>query len=166
MAKSKLSKIFNDVSRLPAVRFERAAKMRGISQFYKLPDGVKAADLEDVVILLRPGALVSAVARLLEELNPQLKKIPYNRQDDVANFRFVMGVVSALNIDDISYFMRSISRGGKPAQNSCTKNPTKQMIAFIQAAGCPHMEWAPSRKTLQKICQRIKRQESQSKRVA
>lgn len=165
MEKRQLRKAFNNVSRLPAVQYERQAKMRGLSQFYVLPDNIRAADLEDLIVTARPGPFVTALSRRVEKLNPILKKIPYNRDSHVAHFRVIMGVVSGFNVDDISYFMRSISRNGSPALNSRKKSPTKQMIAFIEAAGRPPMQWAPSRKTLEKICQRIKRKEYESKRV-
>jgi hypothetical protein len=166
MPKSKLSKIFNDVSRLPAVQYERAMHMRGIARFYELPQSVTAAELEDFIRAFGPGETVSSLARELEMLNPELRKVPLNRADHVANFRFAMGVVSAFNVDDISYFMRSVSHNGRPALNSRKKGPTKEMIAFIEAAGRPDMEWAASRKTLEKICQRIKRKEAKIRRAA
>lgn len=141
----------------PARRFATRHGFKDIAGDWRLPQGLRAQDVEAYILCLRwalrfaqlpPADYIARQERLLDRLftlNPQLRRLRFDRKDTRKGFDLVMGVTSGFNTDDIQHFI-----DGKVGYIS-RQDPAyaRQSDRIERIFG--HMEWVPAPVTMAKI---------------
>lgn len=79
----------------------------------------------------------------LTVLNPDLKRLNYDRRDFIESYRALIGVTSQYNVDDINAYLHSIRTGQKDEEANARMERLKDR-------GC-RFGWVPAVKTLDRI---------------
>ncbi|MGN0904260.1 MAG: hypothetical protein ACI4PW_03790 [Alphaproteobacteria bacterium] len=79
----------------------------------------------------------------LTVLNPDLKRLNYDRRDFIESYRALIGVTSQYNVDDINAYLHSIRTGQKDEEANAR-------IERLKDRGC-RFGWVPAVKTLDRI---------------
>lgn len=161
-----LQKAFNRVARKSSDRHQRPALLLqaefGLTDIgcdYKMPEGIAHKKIEAYVLCLMwayrqeqlPAAVFGpAMHELLdrmEDLNPELKRLRYDRTDARRLFDAAMGVTSGFNIDDMQFFLDG-NYGYIAEKNPqwVAKHETVKRLLGIMGPG-----WVASEPTLDKI---------------
>lgn len=144
---------------MPALTLAARCALRDIGAEYTLPRGLSPAVLEAYALTvhwsLRQGYiattnardhLLSAIQRL-EDLNPQLRHLTYDRMDIRRCYDLVMGVSSGFHPDDIQFFLDG------NYYNKAMGDPAyaRTFAAASRALGDHDIFWVPSPATLERI---------------
>jgi hypothetical protein len=148
---SKLRKSFNKAAQRrwkmehqPPFKFQTAARIRGVVEDYGFPEGVVPDDLENI--------------------NPRLENVIFNRGDIEEIYHALYGVASGFNVEDINYFLELCRKGVYPAVWSRSQPDIKPVAEHIEGRVRQHMEWVVSPPTLKKIKSKLDRKDARSKR--
>ena len=157
-----------------AVRLEEMTGLTGIAGRYKFLDGKTPAEAEydyrkaflkysiassylqsDDPVKARsaqkfeaeiPSALVAVNKEIdkLSKLNPELKKLDYDRKDFIESYRALIGVTSQYNVDDINDYLRVLRTGVKNTQAQQSMESLKKRYGL-------RFGWQPAVSTLKRI---------------
>lgn len=120
------------------------------SEFLKSPEAMKvnAAKKFEAEI---PKALkdVNNEIALLAEMNPDLKRLNYNKNNFVETYRALIGITSQYNADDINAYLHNYRTGAKntEVQNEMERLKKNSGIRF---------GWQPAMKTIELIDQQLR----------
>jgi hypothetical protein len=145
----------------PAIAFEKATGLNGISQTYRLPGDVTIREIQGLADVLRVMAKrgempqetatdhLRRVAAAIEALNPDIVALRFDRDNPQKLFDVLLGVASAFNPQDIQYYL-----DGNTAFSSYSIPSYHEKILRIHGP----IDWAPCPETLDLILekQRIK----------
>ncbi|MCE9507290.1 MAG: hypothetical protein K8R48_03100 [Alphaproteobacteria bacterium] len=150
----------------PPVDFEKKYSLTGVSQRYRLPEGLSPRDLQNYALLSwRKESLTVAeqqerlagVWHLLTAYNPELNKVLHDPQDTDTLFHAIMGVASAFNIEDIQGFISSATQPHRAWEMEKTSEFIKLTEVFNHYA-IPdrlNLRWVASPVTLRSIRDKI-----------
>lgn len=159
-----LTKAFNKAAvplerhQRPALEFAEKAKLADIGQNWHLPAGLDAPTIEAYALVLRwatqQGRItadrynqrLSVLCQTLEDLNPVLATLTYDRRDCLRMFDVALGVTSGFNADDIQFFLD----GNYYSLAMQNRDYARQNNLAKQVTGVD-MFWVPSPKTLHRI---------------
>lgn len=157
-----------------AVRLEEMTGLTGIAGRYKFPDGKTPAETEYdyrksflkysiALSYLRsddpvkagaakkfeagiPSALTSVNGEIdkLSKLNPELKRLNYDRKDFIQSYRALIGITSQYNVDDINDYLRVVRTGVKNKEAQQKMDDLKKRFGL-------RFGWQPAVTTLKKI---------------
>lgn len=146
----------------PPIDTERKYNLTGISGHYTLPRGVDAEMLQDYVINIREDAFenrmtmderfqrMDDIVDALEQLNPTLKNLTYNRDSMRDIYSVVLGVASAFNTKDIQHFL-DMSLTGKPNFLASLEIPAWKELHDTLRRTDIEFYWVPASATMQDI---------------
>jgi hypothetical protein len=141
----------------PALVFAEENGLSGIGRTYALPPGLDAETIEAYVLALRwtaraglmtPQRYAERMQELgaaLEEINPALAALAYDRTEAPAVFDVVMGVTSGFNTDDIQFFIDGNYFARAIADRAYADKYRRA------EEGHSRIGWVPSPKTLDRI---------------
>lgn len=145
----------------PAIEAEEKFGLKGISQRYKMPDGLTEDDLEVYLCLLvhaqKRDALSCSVLHaalaetwnILLKKNPELEQLGVDKNDAATVSEAVFGVTSAFRIDDISFYL-SLKGQWMAKHNDNEYGPLYDRVNKHVELG-----WIPSPRTLDDIARQI-----------
>lgn len=149
------------VTSKPALEAEEKFGLKGISQRYKMPDGLTEDDLEIYLCLLvhaqkrnelSCSILHTALAEtwnILLKKNPELEQLEVNKNDVATVSEAVFGVTSAFSIDDISFYL-SLKGEWMAKHGESEYGPLYDRVIKHVELG-----WIPSPGTLDNIARQI-----------
>ena len=137
--------------RYPAQEFEKQLNIKNISRIYIMPDNktmlriAKETKFKEQNLEERNHTLSAII-----KLNPELKKINYDKTEELDVEDFLFGVTSGFNPDDINYYIQTNSK--KPG-TLLNKGQTEKLAMhyFAQEQMNIRHIWHASRPTLQSI---------------
>lgn len=130
--------------------------LSGLAGHYKMPEGLKAADLESYAQVMSHAQMRGDITNremqkklqdaidLLAAHNPELKNLKPGSHDFDARFDILMGVASDFNVKDIQFYLDGNS-GGVARQNPAWAALESKIQSRVP------MAWIPSMDTMQKI---------------
>jgi hypothetical protein len=149
----------------PALEFEKATGMRGIGHIYKMPGGItmreafvhlknilgnrdfyefiKAAFAKNALSAKNNEVMtkIGKFAREIIDLNPELKKVSFDKEDAIETEDFIAGVLSGYNPEDIDFFLSDYE----------WDHEREKRVWLLQVTIGRSIEWAASDLTLEKI---------------
>lgn len=146
----------------PAIDTEKQYNLTGIAGNYVLPRGVDAEMLQDYVINLREDNYTNRMTvderfqrmddliEALEQLNPALQGLTYNRDSMGDIYSVALGVASAFNLKDIQHFL-NMSQTGKPNYLASLDIPEWKSIHNILRQSDVEFYWVPAQETMHDI---------------
>lgn len=170
-----------------AVRMEEETGLSGIAGRYRFPDNKEPAFAEyeyrkrflkyslaesllttddplkrraaEKISRQTPQALqeVKQEIEKLTLLNPDLKRLNYDRRDFIESYRALIGVTSQYNVDDINAYLHGIRTGQKDAEAA-------EYLERLKDRGC-RFGWVPAVKTLERIERGLDEREKKSRPV-
>lgn len=146
----------------PPIDTEQKYNLTGISGSYTMPSGVDAETLQDYVINIREDAFenrmttderfkrMDDIVDALEQLNPALESLTYNRDSMRDIYSVVLGVASAFNTKDIQHFL-DMSLTGKPNFLASLETPAWKELHDTLRRTDIEFYWVPASETMQDI---------------
>lgn len=145
----------------PALEAEEKFGLKGVSQRYKMPDGLSEDDLEVYLCLLVHAQRRNEVSctilhkalaetwNILETKNPELRQLGIDKNDAVTVSEAVFGVTSAFKVDDIAFYLS--------LKGDWMSKHDEQDYGALYSRVCLHVElgWIPSAETLDSIARQI-----------
>jgi len=153
--------------RQPPVDFEKKYGLIGISQYYRLPEGLSSAALDSYSVLLHKNfpeeqglMKMNEAWDELKELNLILKKINYDAGNISMMYNLLMGVASAFNIRDIQHFISDPRAAGSKMRASAEFGSLVQIFNYASRPAEFGFGWVASPKTIAYI-----REQAESKKI-
>jgi hypothetical protein len=174
-------------SRHPALEFQTNNHLRGIAGRYQIPGNYTAPEYEDktsreirraakemnggveafnfwaVLEKNRPPKFLTKSWNKLVRLNPQLKKVKFDKTNAEEMYNAHLGVTSGFNVDDINFFMEQKKVGeGLPAKQAHEMPVHGDRLNRIDNMAKTPMFWVASPKTAVKVEERLLRQKKKA----
>lgn len=99
--------------------------------------------------------------RRLEEENPELKKLAFNRSNGGELYNALLGVTSGFNMQDIDLFLKARRTGQPPGLYIRNADAFRAHMEWMQnnLDACERPHWIPSLPTLEKIRDKLSRKQ-------